>query len=138
MKLNMIFCVISIFFLLTLSACSQDKKEYNFYGTSDNWVVKYETEISEGKGWSDFSFEYIGEEPAPELFGYNLKSKWFESSSKEEQFNHPNKNINSGNGECTGPPINTESCVKITEDDEMMEAKIEWNDNSEVIVLTRK
>ncbi|KPN95073.1 hypothetical protein [Lysinibacillus sp. ZYM-1] len=137
MKSNMLLSVISIFLLLTLSACSQDEKEYNFYGTSNNWVVKYETEISEAKEWADFSFEYVGEEAAPEMFGYNLKSKWFELTSKEELFNHQD-NINSGNSECTGPPINKESCAVIIKDDEIMEAKIEWNGNSEVIVLTRK
>ncbi|MFJ6266504.1 hypothetical protein ACIQGW_16145 [Lysinibacillus xylanilyticus] len=138
MKLNMILSVISIFLLLTLSACSQDEKEYNFYGTNNNWIVKYETEISEGKEWADFSFEYIGEEDAPAIFGYNLKSKWFELTSKEERFNHQDKNINSGNSECTGPPINNESCAVIIEEDEQMEAKIEWNGKSEVILLNRK
>ena len=138
MKSNMLLSVISIFLLLTLSACSQDEIEYNFYGTSNNWVVKYETEISEAKGWADFSFEYVGEEAAPEMFGYNLKSKWFELTSKEERFNHQDNNINSGNSECTGPPINNESCAVIIRDDEIMEAKIEWNGKSEVIVLTRK
>lgn len=138
MKLKMIISVISIFVLLTISACSQDEKEYIFYGTSNNWVVKYETEISESKQWSDFSFEYIGEEPPPSTFGYNLKSDWFDLSDKEEQFNHPDKNINSGNTECTGPPLNSESCNVIIKDNETMEAKIEWNGNSEVIVLNKK
>lgn len=138
MKLKMNLSFISIFLLLILSACSQDEKEYNFYGTSNNWIVKYETEISEGKEWADFSFEYIGEEAAPAIFGYNLKSKWFELTSKEERFNHQDNNINSGNSECTGPPLNNESCAVIIEYDEIMEAKIEWDDNSEVIVLTRK
>lgn len=140
MKLNMILSVILIFLLLTLSACSQDEigNEYNFYGTSNKWVVKYETEISEAKEWADFSFEYIGEEPPPSRFGYNLKSNWFELSSKEEEFNHSSKNINSGNSECTGPPLNQKSCEVIIEDNETMEAKIEWNGNSEVIVLNRK
>ncbi|MER2006129.1 MAG: hypothetical protein ABS939_01650 [Psychrobacillus sp.] len=61
-----------------------------------------------------------------------------ELTRKEERFNHPDKNINSGNLECTGPPVNAEPCARVTEDDKTMEAKIEWNDNSEVIVLTRK
>lgn len=138
MKLNMILSVISIFILLTLSACSQGEEEFNFYGTSDNWVVKYKTEISEGRTWDDISFEYIGEETAPEIFGYNLNSTWLELTRKEERFNHPDKNINSGNLECTGPPVNAEPCARVTEDDKTMEAKIEWNDNFEVIVLTRK
>ncbi len=138
MKLNKILGVIFIFLSLTLSACSQDEKEYNFYGTSNNWVVKYETERSESKGWSDFSFEYIGEEPPPSTFGYNLKGDWLELSSKEEQFNHPNKNINSGNSECTGPPLNEKSCEVVIEENETVEAKIDWNGNSEVIVLNRK
>ncbi|MGE7021965.1 hypothetical protein [Solibacillus cecembensis] len=138
MKLNMNLSVISIFLLLTLSACSQDEKAYNFYGTSNNWVVKYETEISEAKEWADVSFEYIGEEAAPEIFGYNLKSTWFELTSKEEGFNHQDNNISSGNSECTGPPINNKSCAVIIEDDEMMEAKIEWDGKSEVILLNRK
>lgn len=138
MKLNMILGVMFIFLSLTLSACSTDEKEYNFSGTSNNWVVKYETEISEGKERADFSFEYIGEEAEPAIFGYNLNSKWFELASKEEQFNHPNKNINSGNSECTGPPLNEKSCEVIIEENETMEAKIEWNGHSEVIVLNRE
>lgn len=137
MKLNVILSVLSVFVLLTLSACSQ--KEYHFYGSSDNWIVTYDTEISEERTFADFSFEYIGEEPAPEMFDYNLKSKWMELRSKEERFNHQDKNITSGGTECTGPPINADIiCDGITEDEKTIEAKIEWNGNSEVVVLNKK
>ncbi|MER2120306.1 MAG: hypothetical protein ABS935_08560 [Solibacillus sp.] len=87
---------------------------------------------------ADFSFEYIGEEPAPEIFDYNLKSEWLDLTSKEERFNHQDKNISSGGTECTGPPINADvMCEKFTKEEQTIEAKIDWNDNSEVIVLTR-
>ncbi|MFF5994990.1 hypothetical protein AAGS61_09560 [Lysinibacillus sp. KU-BSD001] len=138
MNLNMILSVISIFVLLTLSACSQEKEEYNFYGQSSNWVAKYKTEMSESSAWADISFEYIGEESPPSTFGYNLKSHWFEISSKEVKFNHPNKNINSGNSECTGPPINSESCNERIDKDTKLEAVLEWNGKSEVILLNRQ
>ena len=123
---------------MTLSACSQDEIEYNFQGNSNNWIVRYETEISNEREWADYSFEYIGKEPTPVIFGYTLKSSWFEFGSEKESFKLKNKNIISGNSECTGPPLNTESCAVIIEEDEQMEAKIEWNVKSEVIILNRE
>lgn len=138
MRLNKILGIMFIFLSLTLSACSQEGKEYNFHGKNNNWIVKYETEISDEREWADFSFEYIGKESAPAVFGYALKSSWFEFISKEERFNHQGENINSGNSECTGPPLNNESCTVIIAEDEQMEAKIEWNGKSEVILLNRK
>ncbi|ALC85142.1 hypothetical protein AM499_04420 [Bacillus sp. FJAT-22090] len=138
MRLNKILGIMFIFLSLILSACSQEGKEYKFHGKSNNWIVKYETEISNEREWADVSFEYIGKEPVPAVFGYNLKSSWFEITSKEERFNQHGKNINSGNSECTGPPLNNESCAVIIEEDEQMEANIEWDGNSEVIILNRK
>lgn len=137
MKLNIILSVLSVFVLLTLSACSQ--KEYHFYGSSDDWIVTYDTKISEERTMDDFSFEYIGEEPAPEIFDFNLKSIWLDLTNKQARFNHQDKNILSGGTECTGPPINADiMCEKFTEDEQTIEAKIEWNGNSEVVVLTKK
>ncbi|WP_193648690.1 hypothetical protein [Bacillus cereus] len=94
-------------------------------------------EISKEREWTDFSIEYIGKDPAPSILGYNIESSWFEFGSKQERFNHHGKNIISGNSECTGSPLNNKSCEVIIEEDEQMEAKIEWNGNSEVIILNR-
>ena len=132
---NTILSTVLVFISSISNPFTNDVENYKFHGSGDNWNIVYETERSESKAWSDFSFEYIGEEPPPSMFGYNLKSNWFEISSKEEQFNHPTKNINSGNSECTGPPINGESCKVIIEEGTQLEAIIEWNGNSETIVL---
>ncbi|QDQ03108.1 hypothetical protein FOH38_23140 [Lysinibacillus fusiformis] len=105
---------------LILSACSGGGKEYDFYGKSNNWIVKYETEISKERELADFSIEYIGKDPVPSILGYNLESSWFEFGSKQERFNHRGKNIFSGNSECTGYPLNNKSCEVIIEDDEQI------------------
>ncbi|MGE7921363.1 hypothetical protein ACQKM9_20845 [Viridibacillus sp. NPDC093762] len=136
MKLHKILGVVFIFLSLTLSACSQDGKEYSFYGKSKNWIVMYETEISEERGSADYSIEYIGKEPAPEIFGYNIKSSWFEFGVNEETFNEEN-NVHSGNSECTGPPSNDDSCEVSIKENEKMEAVLEWNGKSEVIEMYR-
>ncbi|MEK4760233.1 hypothetical protein MHH85_08240 [Viridibacillus sp. FSL E2-0187] len=47
----------------------------------------YETEISEERELADYSIEYIRKEPAPKIFGYNIKSSWFEFGVNEEIFN---------------------------------------------------
>ncbi len=120
-----------------LSACSGGGKEYDFYGKSTNWIVKYETEISKEREWADYSIEYIGKDPAPSMLGYNIESSWFEFGSKQERFKHRGKNVISGNSECTGPPTNNKSCQAMIEEDEQIKAKIEWNGNSEVIILNR-
>lgn len=137
MRLKKILGVLFIFLSLILSACSQDGKVYKFHGKSNNWIVKYETEISNEREWAEYSVEYIGKEPTPAIFGYNLKSSWFKIGNEKERFKHKGKNIISGNSECTGPPLNTESCAVIIEEDEQMEATIEWNGKSEVIILDR-
>lgn len=114
---------------------TNDVENYNFYGSGDSWNVIYKTEISESKEWADFSFEYIGKESPPSTFVYNLKSDWFELSGKEEQFNALDKNIISGNSQCTGPPINNENCNVTIDEGTQLVAIIEWGGKSETIVL---
>lgn len=104
--------VVFIFLSLTLSACSQDAKEYSFDGKSENWIFAYETEVSEERELSDYLIRYVGKEPAPELFEYNIKSSWFELGSNEETFNEIN-NTHSGGSECTGPPLNVSTPVHV-------------------------
>lgn len=136
MKLHKILGVVLIFLSLSLSACSQDGEEYSFGGKSENWIVKYETKISEESEWADFSLEYVGNEPSPEMFGYNIKSSWFELGENENTFNEED-NVHSGNSQCTGPPINDESCEVSISENENMEAVLEWNGESEVIEMYR-
>lgn len=123
---------------LTLTPSIPDMNHYYFKGTSNNWNIIYNTKVSEGEGWADFSFEYIGEDVAPSQFKYNLKSDWFELLSIDEKFNHPSEKINSGNSECTGPPTNTESCKVSIKKDAQIEAIIEWDGKSETILLKQK
>ncbi|MGG3889739.1 hypothetical protein [Metabacillus fastidiosus] len=136
MKLYKILSVVSMFSIFILSACSNDGERYNFYGKTDNWIVKYKTKISEEREWTDYSVEYIGKENRPEKFVYNLKSSWFEFGS-EESFKKNDK-VYSGNIECTGPPYNEESCEVNIEKDEKMKATLEWDGKSEVIEMYRK
>lgn len=92
---------------MTISACSQDGGKYSFQGKSDNWIVEYKTRISEEWEWADYSIKYTNKEPASEIFGYNLKSSWFDFGMNEATFNEEN-NVHSGNSECSGPPDNDE------------------------------
>ena len=125
---------ILVFLILILSACSGDAKEYKFYGDSNNWLVKYETEISKEREWADYSIEYIGEDPVPEVFNYTIKSSWFEFGTNEEKLNEEDK-VHSGNSECTGPPQNDESCEASISKNEKIKAILDWFGESEVIEL---
>ena len=126
--------IVSIFLVLTISACSQDGKKYSFEGNSENWIVEYKTRISEERELADFSIKYVGKEPAPEMFGYKIKSSWFEFGGNEETFNEKD-DVHSGNSECSGPPYNDESCeVRISKNEKMV-AVLEWNGESEVIEM---
>lgn len=129
--------VVLIFLTLTLSACSQGGKEYSFIGKSENWIVMYDTTMSEARELADFSIKYVGKEPAPENFGYNLKSSWFEFGLNETNFNEDG-NVHSGNSECTGRPTNHDiSCDAQISENEKMDAVLEWNGESEVIEMYR-
>ena len=135
---NKIINTVLIFVSLTLIPSIPDMNHYYFNGTSNNWDIVYNTKVSEGESWAEFSFEYIGEDDAPSQFKYNLKSDWFELISIDEKFNHPSKNINSGNSGCAGPPINPESCNEYIKKDTQIEAIIEWDGKSETIFLKQK
>ena len=96
----------------------------------------YEMEISDEKELADYSIKYIGKEPVPAMFGYNIQSSWFEFGKNEETFNEED-NVHLGNSECTGPPSNDESCGVSISENEKMEAVLEWNGESEVIEMYR-
>ena len=116
--------------VLILSACSDDREKYNFYGESNNWIVKYETEVTKEREFGEFTIKYIGKEPAPEVFVYKIKSAKLDVGIGEETFNNEN-NIHSFNVECTG-------CEVYTTENDKIEAKLEWNGKSEIIKLDSK
>ncbi|MEY9980623.1 hypothetical protein [Lysinibacillus sp. RC79] len=118
--------------VLILSACSDDGEKYNFYGESNNWIVKYETEVTKEREFGEFTIKYIGKEPAPEVFEYKIKnaSTSLDVGIGEETFNNEN-NIHSFNVECTG-------CEVYTTENNKIEAKLEWNEKSETIKLDSK
>lgn len=124
--------VVFIFLTLTLSACSQDGKEYSFEGKSNTWIVMYETEVTKEREFGEFTIKYIGKEPAPEVFVYKIKnaSTSLDVGIGEETFNNEN-NIHSFNVECTG-------CEVYTTENDKIEAKLEWNEKSEIIKLDSK
>lgn len=132
MKLYKILGVVFIFLTLTLSACSQDGKEYSFEGKSNTWIVMYETEVTKEREFGEFTIKYIGKEPAPEVFVYKIKnaSTSLDVGIGEETFNNEN-NIHSFNVECTG-------CEVYTTENDKIEAKLEWNEKSEIIKLDSK
>ncbi|MDM5233832.1 hypothetical protein [Lysinibacillus pakistanensis] len=124
--------VVFIFLTLTLSACSQDGKEYSFEGKSNTWIVMYETEVTKEREFGEFTIKYIGKEPAPEVFVYKIKnaSTSLDVGIGEETFNNEN-NIHSFNVECTG-------CEVYTTENDKIEAKLGWNEKSEIIKLDSK
>lgn len=130
MKLYKILGPVFLFSVLILSACSGGGKAYNFNGEGNNWVVKYETEVTKERELGEYTIEYIGKEPAPEVFAYKIKSASLDIGIAEDTFNEEN-NIHSGNVECT-------SCEVYTTENEKIEAKLEWNGKSEIIKLVSK
>lgn len=130
MKLYKILGAVFLFSILILSACSDDGKEYNFYGEGNNWVVKYENEVTKEREFGDYTIKYIGKEPAPEVFVYKIKGGSLDVGIAEETFNEEN-NVHSGNIECTG-------CEVYTTENEKIEAKLEWNGETEIIKLDSK
>lgn len=129
MKIYKILGAVFLFLVLILSAYSDDGEEYNFYGEGNNWVVKYETEVTKEREFGDFTIKYIGKEPVPELFVYKIKSGAFDVGS-EDTFNVEN-NVHSGSIECS-------NCEVYTTENEKIEAKLEWNGESEIIKLNSK
>ncbi len=116
--------------VLILSACSDDREK--FYGESNNWIVKYETEVTKEREFGEFTIKYIGKEPAPEVFVYKIKnaSTSLDVGIGEETFND-GKNTHSFNIECT-------DCDVYTTENDKIEAKLEWNGKSETIKLDSK
>lgn len=129
MRLFKILGAVFLFSVFILSACSGDGKEYSFYGEGNNWVVKYETEVTKEREFGEYKIKYIGKEPEPEVFVYKIKSASFDVGT-EDTFNEDN-NVHSGNIECTG-------CEVYTTENEKIEAKLEWNGESEIIKLDSK
>jgi len=129
-KLYKTLGAVFLFSVLILSACSGDGKKYNFYGEGNNWVVKYETEVTKEREFGEYTIKYIGKEPAPEVFVYKIKSASIDVGIAEDIFNEEN-NVHSGNIECTG-------CEVYTTENEKIEAKLEWNGKSENIKLNSK
>lgn len=131
-KLNKILGTIILFSVLILCACSDGVKKYNIDGESSNWIVKYETEVTDEREFGEFTIKYIGNEPAPEVFVYKIKnpSTSLDVGIGEETFNNEN-NIHSFNVECTG-------CEVYTTVNDKIEAKLDWNGKSEIIKLDSK
>lgn len=131
-KLNKILGTIFLFSVLILCACSDGEKKYNIFGESNNWIVKYETEVTKEREFGEFTIKYIGKEPAPEVFVYKIKnpSTSLDVGIGEETFNNEN-NVHSFNVECTG-------CEVYTSENDTIEAKLDWNGKSEIIKLDSK
>ncbi|MED3641841.1 hypothetical protein P4492_32270 [Bacillus thuringiensis] len=132
MKLHKILVAVFLFIILILSACSDGREKYNFYGEGNNWIVKYETEVTKEREFGEYKIEYVGKEPAPEVFVYKIKnpSTSLDVGIGEETFNNEN-NIHSFNIECTG-------CEVYTTENDKIEAKLEWDGHSEIIKLNSK
>lgn len=130
MKLHKILGAVFLFIILILSACSDGREKYNFYGESNNWIVKYETEVTKEREFGEYTIEYVGKEPAPKVFVYKIKSASLDVGANEDAFNKEN-NVFSGNIECTG-------CEVYTSKNEKIEAKLEWDGHSEIIKLNSK
>jgi predicted lipase len=128
-KLYKILGAVFLFSVFILSACSDDRKEYNFYGKGNNWAVNFETEVTKEREFGEYTIKYIGKEAAPEVFVYKIKSASFDVGT-EDTFNEENS-VHSGSVECTG-------CEVYTTEDEKIEAMLEWNGKSEIIKLDNK
>jgi hypothetical protein len=131
MKSYKVLGTVLIFLSIILGACSGDKsveKEHKFYGESDNWVVEYENEVTEEREFGEFTIEYIGEEPTPEVFGYSIKSASLNLEMVDITFNQDNQ-VHSGNTVCgTG-------CEAYTTENANIIAELEWEGETEIINL---
>ncbi|MFB7157232.1 hypothetical protein ACFCYJ_10320, partial [Lysinibacillus sp. NPDC056232] len=58
-----------------------------FIFLSLNWIVKYETEVTKEREFGEYTFEYIGKEPAPEVFVYKIKGVSLDVGIVEDTFN---------------------------------------------------
>jgi len=52
-----------------------------------NWIVKYETEVTKGREFGEYTFKYIGKEPASEVFVYKIKGVSLDVGIVEDTFN---------------------------------------------------
>jgi len=60
----------------------------------------YKNEVTKEREFEEFTIEYIGKEPAPEVFVYKIKGGSLDVGIHEETFNKENK-ILSFNVKCT-------------------------------------
>lgn len=100
--------------ICVLTACTEETKEYNYTGKSDNWKINY------GKD-EDFIMEYIGGSSEPEEISYL---------------------ITQGSRKTDGRSPLHEGIVKIDrpfseEDAGEIKVKINWNQKTETVHLSK-
>jgi hypothetical protein len=108
------------------SGNSGDWDVYNFLGSSDNWHVSYEADISNGDMETNTgTIEYTGEEQAPETIDYKID---YNSGNTEGSRDLLNGEVDLGRSSCGG-------CAVIQEDEEI-EVEITWDGQTENLILT--
>lgn len=111
--------------LLYLGGCSNGGI-YEFSGTSENWDVFYVVDVTSDDEQKVTGFlEYIGDEPIPEKFDYEVGTILTRMGKKGTALTDGKANIENG---CGG-------CRTFQEDDEL-EVKIMWGDQQEKVILT--
>ncbi|MRH43276.1 hypothetical protein GH741_11350 [Aquibacillus halophilus] len=124
---------VSTLLLLPLITSCVDKK-LEFVGTSENWDVVYEVTIhAEDSESNGLLVKYIGEDPPPQEIDYQLSSG--EDGENTIASGNRISLIRSGvaevaNSSCSG--------CSITFDFQKFNATIEWNGNSESMVLSNE
>nr|TXF85925.1 hypothetical protein FTX54_07565 [Alkalicoccus halolimnae] len=106
------------------SGNGEDGAEYHFLGSSENWEVVYEVDISNGnEEESTGTIEYIGEGNAPETLEY------YRIGSTEGTGRALNDGVaDTGRTGCEG-------CA-VTREDEEIEVEVTWNGQTENLTLT--
>lgn len=124
-----IFIVMVMAFLL--SGCTGGEK-LNFSGSSANWEVVYTAEVTgETDQQTSGTIQYIGNSEAPEAIDYKIEYK--------NEINNSSAGNSETEASLSGDSVKFEGTVcgncAIIQEDEVIEAEITWNGETETIIL---
>lgn len=117
--------------ILLLAGCQSDEENLNFYGSSDNWTAEIITEIIDGAEKNEIILKYNGD-------GAGTISKFnylVENNSNNQSFGANDVSLKE-DGTYTNANLASNSAS--TTKDDQIEVTIDWNDQTESIILKKK
>lgn len=116
--------------ILLLAGCQSDEENLNFYGSSDNWTAEIITEVIDGSEKNEIILKYNGDGAGTIKFNYLV-----ENNSNNLSFGANDVSLKE-DGTYTNANLASNSAS--TTIDDQIEVTIDWNDQTESIILKKK